>query len=49
MATRAMGEINLSKRTSWEVIYRKYIGILPEEEGEQGQEFVRERDYIGKP
>lgn len=40
MATRAMGNLNLSQRTSWEVIYRKYIGILPEEEGEQGKDCI---------
>ena len=40
MATRAMGNLNLAQRTSWELIYRKYIGILPEEEGEQGKDCI---------
>jgi len=40
MATRAFDNINLSQRESWEVIYRKYIGILPEEDYEQGKDCI---------
>jgi hypothetical protein len=40
MATRAFDNINLSQRESWEVIYRKYIGILPEENYEQGKDCI---------
>jgi DnaJ domain len=40
MATSAFDNINLSQRESWEVIYRKYIGILPEEDGKQGDDCI---------
>jgi hypothetical protein len=40
MATRAFDNINLSQRESWEIIYRKYIDILPEEDGEQGENCI---------
>jgi hypothetical protein len=40
MATRAFDNINLSQRESWEFIYRKYIDILPEEDGEQGKDCI---------
>ena len=36
MAISLWDNLNLSKRESWELIYRKYIDILPEEEGETG-------------
>jgi hypothetical protein len=37
MATSLWEDLNLSQRESWERIYRKYIGILPEEVGEEGE------------
>jgi hypothetical protein len=37
MATSAMGELDLSKKDGWEKLYRKFIGILPEEENERGR------------
>lgn len=40
MATRAFDNINLSQRESWEKIYREYIGILPEEDGETGKHCI---------
>ena len=40
MATRAFDNINLSQRESWEKIYREYVGILPEEDGETGKHCI---------
>lgn len=36
MSTDGM-DINLSNRSGWENLYRAFIGILPEEEGETGE------------
>uniref|UniRef100_B8HR87 Heat shock protein DnaJ domain protein n=1 Tax=Cyanothece sp. (strain PCC 7425 / ATCC 29141) TaxID=395961 RepID=B8HR87_CYAP4 len=36
MSTDGM-DINLSNRSGWESLYRAFIGILPEEEGETGE------------
>lgn len=36
MATDGMESLNLSKKDSWETLYRKFIGILPNEEEEEG-------------
>jgi hypothetical protein len=36
MATSGMGTLDLSKKAGWETLYRKLIGILPNEENEQG-------------
>ncbi len=36
MATSGLGKIDLSKKAGWELLYRKFIGILPGEENEQG-------------
>lgn len=36
MATSGMEKPDLSKREGWEILYRKFIGILPNEENEQG-------------
>jgi DnaJ domain len=35
MATEGM-DLNLSLKESWEILYRKFIGLLPHEEGEEG-------------
>ncbi len=40
MATSVWDKLNLSKRESWEIIYRKFIGILPEEDGETGKDCI---------
>ncbi|MDJ0658616.1 MAG: DnaJ domain-containing protein [Crocosphaera sp.] len=40
MAISVWDKLNLSKRESWEKIYRKFIGILPEEEGETGKDCI---------
>ena len=31
MASSSLGKINLGKKDGWEVLYRKFIGILPHE------------------
>jgi hypothetical protein len=36
MATDGMDDLNLSKKDGWETLYRKFIGILPGEENQQG-------------
>jgi len=36
MATSSMGKLDLSKKAGWEQLYRKFVGILPGEEHEQG-------------
>ncbi len=40
MAVSVWDKLNLSKRESWEMIYRQFIGILPEEEGETGKDCI---------
>lgn len=39
LATRDM-ELNLSQKESWEALYRDFIGILPNEEGETGKDCI---------
>jgi hypothetical protein len=39
LGTRDM-ELNLAKKDSWETLYREFIGILPEEEGETGKDCI---------
>ncbi|AFY62511.1 J domain-containing protein [Synechococcus sp. PCC 6312] len=39
MATNGM-KLNLGKKEAWEDIYRKWIGILPNEEGETGKDCI---------
>jgi DnaJ domain len=36
MATDGMADLNLSGKEGWEKLYRKFIGILPGEENQQG-------------
>lgn len=36
MATDGMDTLNLSVRDGWEKLYRKFVGILPDEEDQQG-------------
>jgi preprotein translocase subunit Sec63 len=36
MATDGMGKLNLSNKHTWELLYRKWIGILPSKVNEQG-------------
>ena len=36
MATSSMGKLDLSKKAGWEQLHRKFIGVLPGEENEQG-------------
>jgi hypothetical protein len=36
MATSGIGKLDLSKKEGWEILYRKFIGILPHEENQQG-------------
>lgn len=36
MATDGMDDLNLAKKEGWEVLYRKFVGILPGEENQQG-------------
>lgn len=36
MATDGMGKLNLSKKETWEMLYRKWIDILPEEQNQEG-------------
>lgn len=36
MATSGLGKLDLSKKPGWESIYRKVVGVLPNEENEQG-------------
>lgn len=36
MATDGMDDLNLGKKEGWEVLYRKFVGILPGEENQQG-------------
>ena len=35
LATRDM-KLNLGQKESWKVLYREFIGVLPEEDGEKG-------------
>jgi preprotein translocase subunit Sec63 len=39
LATRDM-ELNLGKKEAWEELYRNFIGILPNEDGEIGQDCI---------
>lgn len=39
MATEGM-DLNLAKKASWETLYRKFIGILPHEDGEEGKDCI---------
>jgi hypothetical protein len=39
LATRDM-ELNLGQKESWKILYREFIGILPEEDGEQGKDCI---------
>ncbi|WP_199324691.1 J domain-containing protein [Phormidium sp. FACHB-1136] len=36
MAIDGMDSLNLAKKEGWEILYRKFIGILPGEENQQG-------------
>ncbi len=36
MATDGMDDLNLSLKATWEQLYRKFVGILPGEENQQG-------------
>jgi DnaJ domain len=36
MATDGMDELNLSVKDGWEKLYRKFVGILPEEDNQTG-------------
>lgn len=36
MATDGMDKLDYSKKETWEILYRKWIGILPEEQNEEG-------------
>ncbi len=36
MATSGMEKLELGKKKGWEILYRKFIGVLPEEENETG-------------
>jgi len=36
MATDGMDTLNLSVKDGWEKLYRKFVGILPGEENQQG-------------
>ena len=36
LATDGMGKLNLGRKTSWEKLYREFIGVLPHEEWELG-------------
>jgi hypothetical protein len=36
LATSSIEKLDLSKRPGWEILYRKLIGVLPNEENEQG-------------
>ncbi len=39
MATEGM-DLNLSRKESWEILYRKFIGLLPHEDGEEGADCI---------
>ncbi|MEB3273504.1 MAG: J domain-containing protein [Prochlorothrix sp.] len=36
MATDGMDDLNFGRKESWQVLYRKFIGILPGEENQEG-------------
>lgn len=36
MATDGMGNLNLSVKPTWEMLYRKFVGVIPGEENQQG-------------
>ena len=40
MATDGMSDLNLTVKNGWEKLYRKLIGILPDEENQQGDECI---------
>jgi hypothetical protein len=40
MAMDGMDAVNLAKREGWEVLYRKFIGILPEEKNQTGPDCI---------
>ncbi len=35
-ATDGMSKLNFSEKVTWEILYRKWIGILPEEQNQEG-------------
>lgn len=36
LATEGLDNLNFKKKDSWEVLFRQFVGILPEDEGEEG-------------
>lgn len=40
MATNDIKNLNLRTKENWKKLYRKYVGILPSEEGEIGQDCI---------
>jgi DnaJ domain len=40
MAIDGLGKINLAVKSTWENLYRKFIGILPQEDQQQGAECI---------
>jgi hypothetical protein len=36
MATSNLGKLNLAKKEGWEILYRKFVGILPGEDQKEG-------------
>ena len=36
LATESLGKLNLQKKDSWETLFRQFVGVLPEEQGEEG-------------
>ncbi|MCG9884191.1 MAG: DnaJ domain-containing protein [Cyanobacteria bacterium] len=40
MAMDGMDTVNLAKRDGWEMLYRRFIGVLPEEENQTGPDCI---------
>ena len=40
LATNDLGKLNLGRKEAWELLYRKYVDILPEEKGETGKDCI---------
>jgi hypothetical protein len=40
LATNDLGKLDLRKRSIWEMFYREYVNILPEERNQQGKDCI---------
>lgn len=40
LATEGLDDLNFRQKDSWEILFRQFVGILPEEEGEEGVDCI---------